>query len=341
MKYVSIAAGLALSASALGAASSSPPDQYAQALLARAMSAPATISYTGVVEVTRVGSDASQVSVFRIEHQAPDLTRRVYTAPSSLAGDATITRGEENFSIDVKRHRVVEEQDDAAGDRVALVDNYRLLESNYRAQLETPESFDGRQTVGVLFVNKFTARPTMLVRIDAQSKLVLDKQEFAPGGSLLSETRFESVQYGSNFPAADFTLPGQYPIVKGPNFEQPSEDVARVVRSAGFDARGPTFLPHGFAPVEGSLMETKGVRTVHLLYSDGIRTVSLFENAGASAVDMTHLHPQSTSVAGHDAQYAQDGATGLLAWSDGNLHCALVGELDLSELQRIAASIAP
>jgi negative regulator of sigma E activity len=341
MKYVSIAAALALSASALGAASTSTPDRSAQALLAHAIAAPSTVSYIGVVEVTRVGSDVAQVSVYRIEHLAPDLTRRAYTAPSSLAGDATVTRGKESFSIDVKRHRVVEEQDDAADDRVAVMDNYRLLQSNYRAQLQTPESFDGRQTVGVLLINKYTARPTMLVRIDTQSKLVLDKQEFAAGGSLLSETRFESVQYPSNVPSADFALPAQYPVVKGPNFEQPSEDVARVVRSAGFDARGPTFLPHGFAPVEGSLMETNGVRTVHLLYSDGIRTVSLFENAGASAVDMTHLHPQSTSVAGQDAQYAQDGATELLAWSDGNLHCALVGELDLSELQRIAASIAP
>jgi negative regulator of sigma E activity len=341
MKYASIAAGLALSASALGAASTSPPDRSAQALLARAIAAPSTVSYTGVVEVTRLGSDVSQVSVYRIEHQAPDLTRRAYTAPSSLAGDATVTRGKENFSIDVKRHRVVVEQDDAADDRVAVMDNYRLLQSNYRAQLQAPESFDGRPTVGVLLINKYTARPTMLVRIDAQSKLVLDKQEFAAGGSLLSETRFVSVRYPSSLPSADFALPGQYPVVKGPNFDQPSEDIARVVRSAGFDARGPTFLPHGFAPVEGSLMETKGVRTVHLLYSDGIRTVSLFENAGASAVDMTHLHPQSTSVAGQDAQYAQDGATELLAWSDGKLHCALVGELDLSELERIATSIAP
>lgn len=340
MKYVSIAAGCALSAVALCAASAYPPDDPAQRLLVRAMSAPSTVSYTGVVEVTRVGSDASEVSVYRIEHQAPDLTRRVYTAPSSLSGDATVTRGDENFSIDVKRHRVVEERDDATDDRVALSDNFRLLRSNYRAQLQTPESFDGRQAVGVLLINKYTARPTMLVRIDTQSKLVLDKQQFAAGGSLLSETRFESVQYTPNLPSADFALPERYPVVQGPNFDQPSEDVAQVVRSAGFGARGPTFLPHGFAPVEGSVVEMKGVRTVQLLYSDGIRTVSLFENAGGSAVDMTRLHPQSTSVAGHDAQYAQDGATELLAWSDGNLHCALVGELELSELQRIAASIA-
>jgi negative regulator of sigma E activity len=181
----------------------------------------------------------------------------------------------------------------------------------------------------------------MRLRIDEQSKIVLDKQEFAADGSLVSETRFESVAYATNISQADFALPKEYAIVQGPTFGQPSEDAGRIVRTAGFDAREPKSLPDGFAPVEGNLVDMKGVRTVHLLYSDGIRTVSLFENAGSSAVDMTRLHPRSMSIAGHDAEYAQDGSTALLAWTDGDLHCALVGELGLPELQRIAASIAP
>ena len=144
-----------------------------------------------------------------------------------------------------------------------------------------------------------------------------------------------------SFRSADFALPTGYALVRGAAFAASSESPDRAVRGAGFNAREPRSLPDGFAPVEGSLVEMRGVRTVHLLYSDGIRTVSLFENAKASTLDATRLQPQSLRVGGHSAEYAEDGATALLAWSDGTLYYTLVGELGLVDLRRIAASIAP
>lgn len=342
MNRVSIVSSLVLIAGSLSlAGASSPTARTGDVLLASAMSAPSTVSYTGLVEVIRIGSRTSDVSVYRIEHRAPDLTRRVYSAPADLAGDWVETKGALSFSVDVKRQRIVIEKNDAVDDQLALKDNYQLLLSNYEPQRQANETFDGRSTAVVLLVNRYTHRPAMRMRIDRQSKLVLDKQEFTADGSLVSETRFESVEYAPDVPSSDFALPKQYAIVQGPTFGQPSVNPSDVIRGAGFAAREPKSLPEGFAPVEGNLIEMKGVRTVHLLYSDGIRTVSLFENAGSSAVDMSGLHPQVTSIAGHQAQYAQDGTTALLAWTDGDLHCELVGELGREELQRIAVSIAP
>ncbi len=167
---------------------------------------------------------------------------------------------------------------------------------------------------------------------------MLDKEEFAPDGSLVSEVRFDEIRFAPAMPASDFALPTQYARVPGPVFGEPSEDLDRVVRNAGFAAREPRSLPDGFSPVEGSLVELRGVLTVHFLYSDGIRTVSLFENAKASTLDMTRLQPQALQVDGRDAQYAEDGSTALLAWSDGNLHYTLVGELGLVDLRQIAPS---
>ena len=83
------------------------------------------------------------------------------------------------------------------------------------------------------------------------------------------------------------------------------------------------------------------MRTLHVMYSDGIRTVSLFENAGPATVDMAPMHPQNVNVAGRQAQYAQRGDDNVLTWSDGRLHCALVGDLSVTEMQRIAGSIQP
>lgn len=337
---VSIAVIVGALATALPSATSSFAPNGTDALLFAAIAAPAKVSYTGVCEVLRIGNHASEASVYRIEHRAPDLWRRTYSAPSALSGDAVISKGDLSFSIDARRRRIVETRNGALDDRIVLNDNYALLRANYTAVQKNDETFAGRLVAVVVLTNKYNHRQAMLVRIDRESKIMLDKEEFARDGSLVGEVRFEEVSFTSPIRSADFALPKQYAIVQGPEFGEPSADPDRAVRTAGFEVRVPKNLPEGFAPVEGNLVELKGVRTIHVLYSDGIRTVSLFENAKASTLDMTGLQTQWTTVSGRKAQYAEDGATALLAWSDASLHYALVGELGMAELRSIAAAIA-
>ncbi|MBV8530830.1 MAG: hypothetical protein JO104_05890, partial [Candidatus Eremiobacteraeota bacterium] len=192
----------------LASASSNPPPL--DAMLVAAMSAPATVTYSGTVQVVRIGNHAAEASVYRIEHRAPDLTRRVYTAPSSLAGDSVVSNGDVSFAIDARRHRIVETRNDAADDSVALAANFALLRENYEVTRIGTETFDGRETLDVMLVNKHTGRSAMRVRIDRATKIVLDKEEFAPDGSLVSELRFEEVRFTASIPAADFALPKQY-----------------------------------------------------------------------------------------------------------------------------------
>jgi negative regulator of sigma E activity len=308
-------------------------------LLLAAISAPSTVSYTGVVQVVRMGSRAAEASVYHIEHRAPELTRRDYSSPSAVAGDAIVSRGDMSFSIDARRHRIVETRNAALEDRIAIDDNYALLRQNYQIAAKADETFDGRRCAVLMLINKYNRRPRMLVRIDRETKVVLDKQEFSLDGSLMGEVRFEQVTYTSSIPASDFALPKEYQVVKGPTFGQPPQDPRLVVGRAGFAARAPRTLPEGFAPIEGSLVDLKGVRTVHLLYSDGIRTFSLFENGTGATLDTAGLQSQWTSVGQHRAQYAESGAMALLAWSDATLHYALVGELTLPELKSIAAAV--
>ncbi len=339
MRRGSILTALALVAAGLTRASAGPAATTGNPLLDAAIHAPDTVSYTGVVEVMRLGNRATEASVYRIEHRAPDLTKRMYSSPSALSGDAVISKGEVSFSVDARRHRVVETRNAAVDDRIAINDNYALLRDNYTIAQKGAETFDGRPTISVALLNRYNHQQTMLLRIDREHKLVLDKQEFARNGSLVGEVRFEQVRYDAPVPQSDFALPTQYRVVQGPTFGEPPQDPSRAIQGAGFSARAPRSLPEGFAPVESTLVEIKGVRTLHVLYSDGLRTVSLFENGTASTLDMTGLDPESTSVAGRSAQYAEDGAMALLAWSDGALHYALVGELSMPELRSIAASI--
>ena len=340
MKRANVAA-LALVAGSLSFAAAKPATDPLNALLSAAISAPSNVSYVGVVEVVRMGSHAAEAEVYRVEHRAPNLTRRVYTAPSGLSGDSVVSKGDLAFSIDAKRHRIVETRNGALDDPLALNADYALLLENYRVSRKGSEVFDGRRAIDLVLINKFTRRITMLVRIDETSKLVLDKEEFAPDGSLVSELRFEEVRYDATIPSADFALPKGYALVRGATLTASSESPDRAVSGAGFTAREPRSLPDGFAPVEGSLVEMRGVRTVHCstrtesARSRSSRTrrprrwTQRVSNLNGCAWEVTVRSMPRTARAR------------CCAWSDGTLYYTLVGELGLVDLQRIAASIAP
>jgi outer membrane lipoprotein-sorting protein len=334
----SLVASAALAAGLICAGAGAQP-QRALPSIEEVLSAPTKVSYSAVVESVRIGSHGSQASVYRVEHRAPDLTRRTYSAPPQLFGSSEIVEGNLKFLIDPRRHRIVETRDDATlQGRRALDANAALVRANYRAVRAGSELFDGRPTVDVLLVNKHTNRATMFVRIDRESNIVLDRQEFGADGAMLGETRLEQVRY-TVAPQADFALPKGFAL-EDQRPPQIFHDLDRLFRNAGFAARRPP-LPEGFVALDGDLVDLRGARSVQLLYSDGLRSVSLFESAAAIEPDMTPFHPESVKLGSRDAQYGEDGSDALLAWSDGTIYYTLVGELGRSDLRRLAAAITP
>ncbi len=328
-------------AALIGAAPSHVPALAPTELLRSAIAAPKHLSYAGEVQVLRFGSQKSAATIFRIEHRAPDLTRRWYLAPQNYYGDSVISRGETTYSIDVKRSRVVVAEDDAIDDQVAEDDNFAVLNANYNASFAPDDDVDGRRVRVVSLTNKYTGQMTMRIKIDAKTNLVLEKEIFAANGAILSQERFESIRYVNQIPTGIFDVPKGMQRIDGPSRGLPSSDLQHVMAAAGFAAHGPKYLPEGFTPVEGDVIDIKGVRTLHLLYSDGVRTVSLFQNQGSSDIGFDNFHAVGTKVQSHDAKYTEDGSTMLLAWSESGLHFTLVGELSLSELEKIAASVVP
>ena len=313
----------------------------ASALLRASVDAPAHISYAGQVENVRFGNTGSEAAIYRIEHRAPNMTRRTYLAPESLYGDWTITRATQSYSVDIKNRKVIVASNAAVDDQVAMNDNFGLLRSNYLALPGPSETVAGRPTAEIALMNKYTGQIIMRVWIDKQTHLALEKESYAANGSVLSHMRFEQVSYENDFPAAIFDVPhlAGYAIVPGIGHGALSRDFAGIVRTVGFDARGPKYLPEGFVPVRGDVSDVKGIPTLHVLYSDGIRTLSLFENNRGAAVNLSGYKVQTTRFENHDAQYVQDGPTTLLTWAEAGLHFALVGELSRAELARIAASV--
>lgn len=333
----------AVAALAFCAAQGPAQAQDASALLRQAVQAARTVSFAGQVQTVQFGTAKSVATIYRIEHRAPDLTRRWYLAPQSIYGDWSVTRGSQAFNVDVRNHRIIRSKNAAVDDHIALDDNFGLLNANYRAILGPTETVAGRDCVGILLLNKYTGQTGMRLWIDRQTHLVLQKQTYAAGGAVTHETRFDQVSYTSNLPAAIFQEPKikGYAMVKGLDHDSPSNDLDSVVKTAGFKGHYPKYLPEGFTPVAGDVSEIRGVRTIHLLYSDGIRTISLFENSRGAAIDLSRYKFVTTHFENRDAQLVEDGPTRLLSWEESGLHYALVGELGRMELQHIAASVVP
>jgi negative regulator of sigma E activity len=339
MKRINLAVAAAILAATTSVAGATPAYEAPDALVADAMDAPLHVSYSGTVEIVKIGAGGAESSIFDIEHRAPDRTRKTFSAPASVGGDSVVVIGNRSYEIDVKRGRVVAGENDALTDPTSLAANYILMRRNYQAVAKDDDTFAGRPAKVVALVSDYTHRSTVLVRIDRETKLVLDKQQFGPDGTLVEEMRFVRVRFAGPMPDADFAIPSSLPRVAGPKRPVPSEAIGGLIAQAGFAAANPRILPLGFAPVEGSLVKLQGVRTLHLLYSDGVRTVSLFENSQAPAADLTRYNAQSTSVAGRSARFASKGPTTILTWSNGPVNYALVGEMRLDELQKIAASM--
>ncbi|HEV3154637.1 MAG TPA: sigma-E factor regulatory protein RseB domain-containing protein [Candidatus Baltobacteraceae bacterium] len=329
----------ALLSSALIAAA---PPADPTALLRDAVAAYSTYSYSGQVQNTDFGTNHTEAVLFRIEHRAPDMTRRWYLAPEPLFGDSIISHGDASYDIDQHNHRIIFTKDDALDDQVAEDDNFGLLLHNYRATMGPDEDVAGRSALTVLLVNKYTGQTTMRISLDKQTKLVLQKERYSPSGAVAEQMRFEQISYTKAFPAALFSVPSAgYTTIQGTFHGLPSNDLRAVVKTAGFEARGPQYLPDGFLPIAGDVSDIKGTRTLHLLYSDGLRSVSLFQNARGAPLDASHYTVRPAKVGPHDAKYLEDGSMTLVAWAADGLHFELVGELSREEMLHIAASVAP
>ncbi|MBV8602497.1 MAG: DUF4367 domain-containing protein [Candidatus Eremiobacteraeota bacterium] len=318
-------------------------DARAIEMLRASMAAARSVSYVAQVETIRWGPSGAIASIAKVEHLAPAQTHRIFLAPADVFGDIVVVRGPATYSYDTKHQQVVVSRGPTYDIQTAANDNFGLLLANYRPVLGNLETVAGRPSFPCSLVNRYTGERTMRLWIDSETHLVLEKETYHANGTLGSRILFDQIRYTRDIPSAVFAtpVPAGYSIVQGRTSGTPSTDLDRVLKNAGFSPAGPHYLPEGFTIVSADVNVLRGVKTLHLLYSDGVRSLSLFENAASAAADFGNLKPTSTKVEGRDAQYVADGPTTLLSWREAGLMLALVGDLDIKELKAIAASVIP
>jgi len=336
----------ALAAAAAGAAQPVAPaagEAESDALVRTAFEAPKRVSYVGQLQTIRWGTRIANATIQRVEHLAPQSTRRTFLAPEALYGEYDVTVGETTTKIDPKQKRVLVEENPAADNSAATNNALSLLEANYRAIIGPVEVVAARPATTVSLVNKFTGERMMRLWIDNDTKIVLAKEAYHADGSLAWRTRFDDIRYTSEIPTNIFALgaPPGFVQIEGHHFADSTADQEHALDEAGFKPVIPHYLPNGFSEVGADVSTIKSVRNLHVLYSDGIRGLSLFENDTGDSANFEGLHPSETHFEGHDAFYVHDGPTTLLTWHEHGLAFALVGDLDIRELTEIATSVVP
>lgn len=338
-----LAAGLlALSVPADAGQATTPPGPDGRTLVIAAVAAPKHVSFVGQVSTIRSGAVQALAVVETIQHRAPDQTRRTFLAPQSLYGQYVISRGADSWDVDESRKRVVMTENKAAVDPVEVVDDIALVDTNYRALRTASDNVADRRTDVVDLVSKYTGERAMRLWIDSETHIVLAKEAYHSDGSLAWRTRYDAIRYTDAIPAELFaqSVPGDFARVRGRSYGQPT-DFAQAAAAAGFKPITPKYLPEGFALFGADVSTIRGVRSLHLIYSDGIRPVSLFENPTGRAIDFGTMKTHTTSFDGHEASYVHDGPTMLLAWREHGLAFALVGDLELHDMVSIAISVIP
>jgi len=314
----------------------------ARPLIVEAVAASSHVSFVGQMSSIRSGTSQALAVISKIEHRAPDETRRTYLAPRALYGQFVISRGAMSWDVDSNHKRVIVSENRAAVDPVAIVDDIALLDGNYRAVRTASDDVANRRTDVVDLVSRYTGERAMRLWIDVDTHIVLAKEAYHSDGSLAWRTRFDDIRYTDDIPEQVFTdsIPSGFVTVKGRSYQQP-RTLPSSAPDAGFSPVTPKYLPDGFSLVGADVSTVNGVRNLHLIYSDGIRTLSLFENSTNRAIDFAGMQPHIVKFAGHDARYVHDGPTTLLAWREHRLAFALVGDPDLNELVAIAVSVVP
>jgi negative regulator of sigma E activity len=319
------------------------PTQDPAALLRSSIEAPKDVSYVGQVETVRFASSRASATIAKVEHRAPEFTRRWYVAPEAIYGDYVITRGIESYQFDTRRGEETITHSPSTDDQVTASGNFDRVLQNYRAVYDGEAIVAGRPTVSVALINKYTGERAMRVWIDRETHLVLKKEEYHANGAVASQTHFEDLRYTQSIPDGIFSVepPAGFAPARGQVVATPSSDIDKVIKEAGFAPYKPNALPQGFDIVSADVTTVSGVRTLHLLYSDGLRSISLFENATDAAADFGSLHPKALTFEGHEAEYVEDGPTTLLTWKEHDIYFALVGDLLRNELVQIAKSVVP
>ncbi|MDE0300096.1 MAG: DUF4367 domain-containing protein [Candidatus Poribacteria bacterium] len=220
----------------------------------------------------------------------------------------------------------------------------KLLVQNYRFHLSRGAAIAGEETDEIKIYPQYEDRPTKRLFIARRNDIVLRVDEFDYTGHLRFMALFTRIEFDREKVEATLAeLKNDEKLIfkKG---ERQSLPIKGAEAEKALEGRlvQPTYLPTGFR-----LLDTRYIKrrssTVFLRYSDGLATFSLFERKGKHK---SHDHDRGSrrrggkTITRHDVpiHVMRQHHTHILEWSNSGVDFTLIGELDASELIKVAES---
>jgi negative regulator of sigma E activity len=221
----------------------------------------------------------------------------------------------------------------------------QLLAQNYRFHLSPGSAIAGEETNEIKIYPQFEGRPTKRLFISRCNGIILRVEEFDYTGHLQFMGVFTQIEFDREKvegTLAELKNDKKLIFEKAERRSQPIKDV-EAEEALGVRLVQPTYLPPGF-----QLLETRYIKhrssTVFLRYTDGLATFSLFERKGEHKSHHPDRGPRrrgGKTISRHDVpiRVMRQHHAHILEWSNSRVDFTLIGELDSSELIKVAESV--
>lgn len=199
------------------------------------------------------------------------------------------------------------------------------LTGNYEFSLEGEARVAGRQVHVVAIVPRQNDRYAYRLWIDKASKLLLKSEILGASGEVLEQVQFAQIDIVDRLDPALLQ-----PEIVGTGFTWRTEPDSAKTTAATPTPWQVAWVPQGFQLKDNDIqaMATSDMPVGHLVYSDGLAMVSVF---------VEKLMPEEPPLQGYSAR----GAVNAFSRIANDHQVTVVGELPLTTVRRIAASVSP
>ena len=222
----------------------------------------------------------------------------------------------------------------------------KLLAQNYRFHLSPGGAIAGEETHEIKIYPLFEGRPTKRLFISRRNGIILRVEEFDSTGHLRFMSVFTQIEFDREKVEQTLVELKNDEKLRFENRVRRSQPIKDAEAEKALDNRlvQPTYLPPGF-----QLLDTRHIKhrssTVFLRYTDGLATFSLFERKGnrnkSRRPDRAPRSKVGKTISRHDVpiHVMSRHQAHIFEWSNSGVDFTLIGELDSSELLKVAESV--
>lgn len=311
-------------------------------LVEKANNSPALVDYIGNQVVVDGTGGSEHITVVKIFHRRPNLTRYEYQESAERAGWVVIDDGADTWQFEPRGRLVISfSSTSGARFRQQQAEELRLLRKNYRFVHGGFGKVAGREAHIVEILPRHPGNPSQRLWIDREQALTLKTEKFRANGSLEYLSYFVDIALADP-PGEDLfqvKIPPGVDVVRHPgvNVFEPVE-VLRAKTDVNIQLPGD--LPPGFVFAGASmaaLAQFKG--GVYLKFTDGLNVISLFETVAPRGKTYVVDNARRVSIGGMVGYLTENCDVQLLNWTANGTNYTLIGEVPPDVLLQMAGSI--